>query len=184
MNQRLINCDFLLKGGFDSQLSNKAKLLYFYLLINADDKGFVGNTNDIIEKLNKDLETGTMLEYNFNNASDELLERGLVYRFMDRHHNQTLLIRHWFMHNKYQKFLTTNFISYLAQVELIDNCYEMKNPYKGKEINKTNKLNEINENNISSHKEDSNDDTTNKDWQKDWDKFLTDINDTKESKDE
>lgn len=172
MNQRLINCDFFIKGGFDSQLSNKAKLLYFYLLINADDKGFVGNTDLIIERLNKDIETSVLLEYNFNNACDELLERGFVYRFMDRHNNQTLLIRHWFMHNKYQKFLNTNFISYLSKVELVDNCYELKNPYKGKEINETNKLNETNEPNNSSHKVDSNDD---KDWENDWDKIMGEL---------
>ena len=31
--QRLINCDFFLKGAFDGFSSNKAKLLYFYLFI-------------------------------------------------------------------------------------------------------------------------------------------------------
>ena len=176
-NQRLINCDFFIKGAFDNKMSNNAKLLYFSLIINADDMGFVGNADKIIKDLNEDLindDPSLLFKLKFENAADELVDRGLCYRFYDKHQNQTLLIRHWFVHNKWQKFLTTNFISYHSQVELIDNCYEMKNPYKGKEINKTNKTNKLNECISSNHKEDNNDDT-NKEWEKDWDKFMSEV---------
>ena len=43
IKQRLINCDFLNVGGFLDNISNKAKLLYFMFIVNADDMGFVGN---------------------------------------------------------------------------------------------------------------------------------------------
>ena len=63
----------------------------------------------------------------------------------------------------------------LSKVELVDNCYELKNPHKEKEINETNKLNETNEPNNSSHKVDSNDD---KDWENDWDKIMGELKTT------
>ena len=52
IKKRLINCDYFNTSGF-TNLSNKAKLLYFYFLTNADDKGFVGNGKDIAETLDK-----------------------------------------------------------------------------------------------------------------------------------
>ena len=42
--KRMINCDFLNASKFKTRLSNKAKLLYMYMFINADDKGFVDTT--------------------------------------------------------------------------------------------------------------------------------------------
>lgn len=142
-NQRLINCDFFLKGAFDDVSSIKAKLLYFYLFINADDLGFVGNANKIIKSLNEENgEENGLVDYTFENAADELVDRGYLYRFIDKHQNQILLIRHFFMHNKYNgRYCTTNYISLRAKVELVDGCYEMKElkeKPKGKEINKTN----------------------------------------------
>ena len=46
--QRLINCDFLNFGGFLDNISNKAKLVYFMFIVNADDKGliYVAKMND------------------------------------------------------------------------------------------------------------------------------------------
>ena len=179
--QRLINCDFFIKGGFDSKLSNNAKLLYFYLLINADDMGFVGNADKIIEELNKDnSEDDALIPNDFNAAADDLISHGFLYRFMDNYNNQTLLIRHWFMHNKWQKFLRTNFTDYLSRVRLVNSKYSL---IESNILNKTNKTNkQINKlsNDISSLNNSNNDDTNkeegNKDWEKDWDKFLADIN--------
>ena len=156
-NQRLINCDFFIKGAFDNSLDNNAKLLYFYLVINADDLGFVGNTDKIIETLDKDNKENALVQYTFDNACQVLIDQGFVYCFVDKHHNRTLLIRHWFLHNKWQKFLSTNFISYRAKVEIVDGCYEMKNPYKGKEINKSNKSNQINKTNKNNNNNDNED---------------------------
>lgn len=142
--QRLLNCDFFIKGAFDEISSNKAKLLYFYLFINADDFGFVGNANKIIRELNQEEDNDSALvSYTYDNACDELITKGYLFRFFDNHKNQILLVRHFFKHNKYNpKYLTTNYVSLKAQVELVDGCYEMKEkPLKEKIANKTNNAN-------------------------------------------
>ena len=151
--QRLINCDFFGVSGFTKNLSNKAKLLYFFFLANADDKGFVGNGLDLAENLDQceqDFEN-TLLEYKYVDALKELVDKRLTYEFSDKVGNKTYLIRHWFLHNKQQKFLTTNFVSYLAKVELVNNEYYLKEekekPLKEKENKKIKEIkpNEINE---------------------------------------
>ena len=173
-NQRLINC--FIKGAFDNKMSNNAKLLYFTLIINADDMGFVGNADKIISDLDNDLKNddpGMLFKLNFQNAADDLVNRGFCYRFVDKYQNQTLLIRHWFTHNKYQKFLGTNFVSYLAQVDLVNGVYEKKSDTKEKNnTNKTNKLKQINELSNSNHRVDNNDD---KEWEKDWDNLMKEL---------
>lgn len=177
--QRLINCDFVNASGFLSNLSNKAKLLYFMFLMNADDKGFVGNAKVISDNLDQCEENfdNVLFQLKYDDAAHELVEKRLVYEFTDKVGNRTYLIRHWFYHNKNQKYLSTNFISYLAQVDLVDNEYILKNhkeekPFKEKKIkenqikpNKT-KYIEIEINN--KEKEDS-------DWEKDWDKTMKEL---------
>ena len=152
--QRLINCDFFGATGFTKNLSNKAKLLYFFFLSNADDKGFVGNGLDLAENLDQceqDFEN-VLFQYKYVDALKELVDKRLTYEFSDKVGNKTYLIRHWFLHNKNQKFLTTNFISYLAKVELVNNEYYLKEekekPLKEKENKKTKEIkpNETNEN--------------------------------------
>ena len=145
-NQRLLNCDFFLKGAFDNVSSNKAKLLYFYLFINADDMGFVGNADKVIKNLNEESkEENGLVEYKFENAADELVNKGYLFRFGDNHGNQILLIRHFFMHNKYNsRYCTTNYLSLRSKVELIDGCYEMKTNIKESKSNKTNNTNKSN----------------------------------------
>lgn len=145
-NQRLLNCDFFLKGAFDNVSSNKAKLLYFYLFINADDMGFVGNADKVIKSLNEESEEENgLVEYKFENAADELVNKGYLFRFGDNHGNQILLIRHFFMHNKYNsRYCTTNYFSLRSKVELIDGCYEMKTHIKESKSNKTNNTNKSN----------------------------------------
>ena len=156
--QRLINCDFFGVSGFTKNLSNKAKLLYFFFLANADDKGFVGNGLDLAENLDQceqDFEN-VLFQYKYVDALKELVDKRLVYAFEDKCHNKTYLIRHWFLHNKNQKFLTTNYVSYLAKVELIDGEYHLKGEKKPTKENKENKetkeikTNETNDNDETS----------------------------------
>ena len=137
--QRLINCDFFGVSGFTKNLSNKAKLLYFFFLTNADDKGFVGNGLDLAESLDQceqDFEN-VLFQYRYVDSLKELVDKRLVYEFSDKVGNKVYLIRHWFLHNKNQKFLTTNYISYLTKVELTNNEYHLKSekekPLKEKE---------------------------------------------------
>lgn len=178
IKQRLINCDFLNFGGFTDKLSNKAKLLYFYFLTNADDKGFVGNALSIADSLDKCEENyeNTLFNYTYKDALSELVNRSLVYPFNDKYDNHIFLIRHWFMHNKFQKNLFTNHWKLLTNVDLINNEYILKNPLKGKEIKiNENKLNETKNDLSSSLNEDKNDD---KNWEKEYDNIMKELNDS------
>lgn len=174
--QRLINCDFFTVSGFTKNLSNKAKLLYFLYLANADDMGFVGNGLDIADSLDQCEEEfeNVLFQYKYVDVIKELVDKRLVYAFSDKVGNKTYLIRHWFLHNKWQKFLTTNYISYLAKVELVNNEYYLKEekvkPLKEKEI-KLNK--EIKPNIEEINKEED------KSWEKNWDKLVNDLDNPK-----
>ena len=154
MRQRLINCDFLDTEAFNDKISNKAKLLYYQMFINGDDRGFVGNTNTIIETLKKnddnfvDVVNMSLLENDYPNALYELINKGYLYEFRDNHENKVHLIRHWFVHNKYRKGLWTNYGSFLKQVQLDESGkYVLKETHlKEIKINES-KINEIKNNN-------------------------------------
>ena len=182
IKQRLINCDFLNVGGFLDSISNKAKLLYFMFIVNADDRGFVGNGVKIAKGLDQCEEDfdNTLFTYKYQDAITELIDKGFVYEFSDKHNNKTYLIRHWFMHNKYIGNLPTNFVSYLAKVQLENGEYHLKNnqrekPLKEKEI----KVKEIKVNNEEI--ENVNKDKENTDWEKQWDETLKELYDIKEN---
>lgn len=143
--KRLLNCEFINASSFKVNLSNKAKLLYVYMFVNADDKGFVDTTNEIIESLTKNdtdfrneinLE---LLDNDYNSALVELISKGLIYEFRDNHNNRIHLIRHWYFHNKMVKGLWTNYGGLLEKVHVCNNEYFMgKKPLKENNINENN----------------------------------------------
>ena len=148
--QRLVNCDFINDSAFKVDTSNKAKLLYLMLIVNADDKGFVGNTKEIVESLQKNdndfrnevnLE---LLENDYNSALNELLDKGFLYVFKNNHGSKVYLIRHWWYHNKLKQGLWTNYYKYSLMVDIVDNEYVLKKS-DTKENNKINqdKINQI-----------------------------------------
>lgn len=148
---RLINCEFINASSFKVNVSNKAKLLYLLMLANADDRGFVDNTEDLINSLtNNDNEYNKsvsleLLANTYNSALGELLDKGYIYEFKDNHKNKVYLIRHWFYHNKLKKGLWTNYRTFLAQVYLEDNEYLMgKKPSKEDKVKEDN----LNQDNI------------------------------------
>ena len=148
--KRLINCDFLNASSFKVNLSNKAKLLYLFMFANADDKGFVDTTNEIIQSLeenDKAFEPNinmSLLGNDYNSALDQLVNNGLLYEFTDNHQNHIYLIRHWYLHNKMLKGLWTNYGAFYKQVEVIENEYvKRKETKENNNINKEDKLNEI-----------------------------------------
>lgn len=178
--KRLINCDFLNVSGFLSNLSNKGKLLYFMFLTNADDKGFVGNGKDIANILDQCEENfdNVLFQVKYSDAITELVEKRLLLEFVDKVGNKTYLIKHWFFHNTNQKFLSTNFISYLAKVELVDNEYRLKTQQEDKR-QKPLKENEIKENKRKENKIDkelenisNNKEQESSNWEKDWELTL------------
>lgn len=139
--KRLVNCDFLNSGSF-AQLTNNAKLLYMFMLTNADDKGFCDRTELIMENL----QIG-------NDALSELVNKGLLFQFKGNYENCVYLIRHWYYHNQYRDKLYTTYYKFLKKVILEDNKYMIKkeetiikedNKLKETKINEI-KLNEIKE---------------------------------------
>lgn len=170
-NQRLLNCDFFLKGAFDDVSSNKAKLLYFYFFINADDYGFVGNSAKIIKSLNEQEEdNNALVQYTYEIAANELVDRGFLLKFTDNHQNNIYLIRHFFIHNKYNpKYISTNYFSLRAKVELVDGCWELKENHLRKENKENQQTNNVNQENNNSC-------DTEKEWEQEWDKTMQELN--------
>ena len=152
--QRLLNCDFINDSAFIDDTSNKAKLLYLIMFVNADDLGFVGNAKNIVDSLQKnDTEFRNeinleLLANDYVAALDDLVGKGLIYEFTNNHQNKIYLIRHWWYHNKYKKGLWTNYYKYYQQVEIVDNEYVLKKS-KTKENNKLNQI-KLNQNKDSS----------------------------------
>ena len=161
---RLLNCEFINAGSFKVNVSNRAKLLYLMMFANGDDRGFVDTTQDLINTLeNNDneldkVERLELLENTYTSALTELLEKGYIYEFKDKHSNKVHLIRHWFYHNKLKKGLWTNYRSFLELVHLESNEYilnSVKKPLKEDKLNEE----ELNQNNVKEDNEnDDNDD--------------------------
>lgn len=86
-NHRCYNCSFLLNDEF-IELSENAKVLYFYLMSSADDDGFISNVKTQIRI------SGTKAE-----SLEELINAGFIIKF----NNNVYVIVHWRQHNKIQK---------------------------------------------------------------------------------
>lgn len=139
MKYRLINCEFVSSSAFRRALSNKAQLLYYWLLVNTDDRGFVGNAKELTDAL-KITDTSNELLNGYDIALAELETQGYIYLFKDNHNNQIALVRHFYIHNnKLSKNLPSNYIRYLSFVELIDDKYTLKNHCKGKPLKERNR---------------------------------------------
>lgn len=134
------------------EINNKARYLYLMLFVNADDKGFVGNAAKIVKSLDEnENETLDLIKYKFDDALYDLVQRGLLYEFVNNHNDKVYLIRHWYYHNKQLKGMETNYTSLLDLVELVDNEYELvereeRGTKKGKEGKGNERKKEINNN--------------------------------------
>lgn len=160
ITKRMINCDFLNESSFTSCLSNKAKLLYFFAITNADDFGFVGNLQDIAETLDRCEETfeNTLFRYTHKEAIEtELVTRRFLIEFTDKVGNKVYLIKHWYLHNKENQYATTNYIAFSKMVELVNGEYQYKITNggcqcKNHEEKKPLKENKIKENKLTKNK--------------------------------
>lgn len=139
MKYRLINCEFVSSSAFRRALSNKAQLLYYQLLVNTDDRGFVGNAKELTDAL-KITDTNNELLSGYDIALAELETQGYIYIFKDNHNNKIVLVRHFYIHNnKLSKNLPTNYSKFLNYVELIDDKYTLGNYCKGKPLKERNR---------------------------------------------
>ena len=70
-------------------MSNEAKLAYVYIMLNADDEGFVSNINSILR----------VAGLPNNGIINELVENNFLIRF----DNNILAIKHWYAQNRIRK---------------------------------------------------------------------------------
>ena len=155
--KRMINCEFVQASSFKFKRSNQAKLLYFYMICSADDKGFVDNVDELIELLTyNENKFKNNLQNTFEQSVKELVDKALLIRFNDNHGNSIYLIKHWFMHNVIPKerLQPSTYERYLKGIELTPsgeyNVLQVysTNEYKVKESNiNNNTTNEGNDNN-------------------------------------
>ena len=89
-------------------LPDKAKVLYFYLMLEADDDGFVGNTRSVMR---------------YCGANAKSLEALINEGFLIKFESEITAIRHWPMQNKVQKDRYNPTIYSKERSELDVDCY-------------------------------------------------------------
>ena len=109
--RRMFNIEILESDKF-LELSNSAKILYFYLCLGADDDGINA------KKKKTEAMTETTKE-----AYNELLSSGFIYDIDD-----VSIVKHWKLHNqiKRDRYRETIYSSVKSHLELKDNIYEYK----------------------------------------------------------
>ncbi|MBO7195994.1 MAG: hypothetical protein J6V80_01535 [Clostridia bacterium] len=105
-NRRLISKSVLYSDSFSTLPVDAAKL-YIYMILEADDDGFIGHMRQVI----------TMAEVS-QVALEQLVSMGLVIRFK----SGVCVIAHWRIHNiiDRQGYTPTEFIAEKSQVYLND----------------------------------------------------------------
>lgn len=112
-NRRMIAKNVIFTDRFDS-LTHVAKDLYFYMILDADDDGFIDSVNKLMKYL------GTNRK-----SLDMLTERGFVIEFS----SGVCLITHWHLHNCVPKdrYTHTNHdIEYTKVYQIPNKEYRLK----------------------------------------------------------
>ena len=131
---RLINTRFIKTL---VNLTNRALLLYHQLIVWADSMGAVGETEIIITLLQSkadnegDMGMG-LIKTDYHSALDELIEKGLVYEVQLTSGNKVHIIKHWWLHNKWKKYLKSNYFKAINQFYIEAGEYRPKNERKKK----------------------------------------------------
>lgn len=133
-SKRMINSNIVNASSFKMQYSNKAKLLYFYIMLNADDKGFCDNADELVVLLDSNDRTFhneaslDLLEHGYKQALQELVDRHLLLVFENKYGDKVYLVRQWYMHNQIPKdrITETTYVKYLEKVTINnENEYEL-----------------------------------------------------------
>ena len=105
-NRRLISKNVLYSDQF-SDLSPEALKLYLYLILEADDDGFIGHVRQVIKLADSN-----------RVALNILIEQGLVIEFKSK----VCVIVHWLLHNLINRsgYNPTEFLAERAQVYIND----------------------------------------------------------------
>ena len=110
--RRLISRSVLYSDAF-SDMPPEALKLYLYLILEADDDGFIGHTKQVIKIADTTRQT-----------LDILIKLGLVIEFKSK----VCVIVHWLLHNLINRsgYSPTEFVAERAQVYLNDEqCYTL-----------------------------------------------------------
>ena len=161
-------------------------------LTNADDKGFVDNGVSLANELDQCEENfdNVLFQLKYVDALKELVDKRLCYEFSDKVGNKVYLVRHWFMHNVERDYLFTNYISFLAKVDLESGEYHLRNHKEEKPKEKKIKENKIKEtknlyNNGKSFNDSRVDDNVEKEinnekeWEDRWDTIIGELDNGK-----
>ena len=129
---RLINTNFLKSL---TRLTNRALLLYYSFITWADSMGAVGEAEVILTllqaKADNEGDTGVgLVKTDYRSALDELVEKGLVYEVKLTGGNAVYIIKHWWLHNKWRKYLKSNFYKAINQFYIEAGEYRPKNERK------------------------------------------------------
>lgn len=106
--KRMFSCEIVESDDF-AELSNNAQLLYFHLVMSADNRGYVNKTRKIINSLIGIEKTDL----------DELVEKKFVLK-----RNETLyLIKGWYIHNEMPQYQVeeTNYLEDLNKLYFDEN---------------------------------------------------------------
>ena len=131
---RLINTNFLKSL---TRLTNRALLLYYSFITWADSMGAVGEAEVILTllqaKADNEGDTGVgLVKTDYRSALDELVEKGLVYEVKLTGGNAVYIIKHWWLHNKWRKYLKTNYFKAINEFYIEQGEYRPKNERKKK----------------------------------------------------
>ena len=104
--RRLISKNILYSESF-ADLSPETLKLYIFLILEADDDGFIGHVRQVIK-----------LADTSRNTLDILIERGLIIEFKSK----VCVIVHWLLHNLINRsgYNPTEFLAERSQVYLND----------------------------------------------------------------
>ena len=100
-------------------LSKEARLLYFFLCINADDEGFIGNARGLMR---------------MQGIEEKALDELKASRYAIKFKNGVIVVTHWHIHNSIRKDRrkTTEHLDEQARLNITDGGeYEIKQEERG-----------------------------------------------------
>lgn len=111
-NRRMFRTDFIVSDKFLEMESN-SQLLYFHLIGNADDEGFIDNMNSVLRL------TGIDRVY-----LTQLIDKSYILKLEDT----LYLVVHWHQHNKIGqgRKVISKYADRLNLLDLVDEVYKIK----------------------------------------------------------
>ena len=98
------------------------------MILNADDKGYCDKAAELVQTFQEsedNYDNKGLCDYKYQDALKEIVDKGLVLEFENKHGNKVYLIRHWFFHQRFKSGLTTNYYSLEKNITLLDNEYAL-----------------------------------------------------------